>query len=71
MNRTLSLLALLSLSAFAEGAPAPAPAAGEPAAPPAGGTATTATAKGTGTKKEKPATPPEAAKAPEKAPEKK
>jgi hypothetical protein len=61
MNRTaLSLLALLSIPAFAEGpAPAPAPAAsaGDAAAPPTNGAATTATPRGSGTKKEKPAAP--------------
>jgi len=66
MNRTISLLALLSITALAQGAPAPAPSAGEAAAPPAGGTATTSTTKGGATKKEKPTAPPEASKAPEK-----
>lgn len=61
MNRSLSLLALLSLSAFAQGVPD----AGEAPPPPATGAATS-TNKGSGTKKEKPVTPPEATKAPEK-----
>lgn len=59
MHRTLSLLALLSLPAFAQTAPAPQNTDSGAVTPPPSGTATTATTKGTGTKKEKPAPPAE------------